>query len=428
MLRLAFALGTRPEAIKLAPLYHALRHRSDRFRVRLWTTGQHRELLEPVLTFFRLVPDRSGPCGDVDLGRNFACLVETLAAWLASEAVDALVVQGDTLTAFAGAFVGFLRPLPVLHVEAGLRTGQRFAPFPEEMLRRLLGVIADIHFAPTPRVAATLLREGVPRDRVVVTGNTVVDALQMARSWLARPAMERALCERLDLCNPDDVHRPWVLVTAHRRENIGEPLKGICRAVERLAIAHPEAVFLWSLHRNPAVRAAVLREFAHAPPNVRLVEAFSYPEMIYLLERCAVVLTDSGGIQEEAPTFGTPVLVLRQRTERDEAVEAGFADIVGTDQARIVAAFDEVYGDPTRRQRLLAQPNPYGDGRACERILALLDDDDVQAFFRTYREDPHRDLALPRRCSEFRVLPADEGPNAEMAAGSTAERGFLAPQ
>lgn len=266
-----------------------------------------------------------------------------------------------------------------------------------------------------------MLGEGVPRDRVLVTGNTVVDALLLARSWLDRPAVERALQERVGV-GADDSARPWVLVTAHRRENIGEPLARICRAVERLAHRHPEVLFLWSMHRNPAVRAAVEQHLAQAPANLRMVEAFTYPEMVYLLERCAVVVTDSGGIQEEASTFGTPVLVLRERTERDEAVDAGFAELVGTDEERIVTAFEEVFADPTRRARLLARPNPYGDGRACERIVSCLLRDEVAKFFQTYRENPHQDLDLPRRCPEFRGGVAAPGAaTSAVAAGSTAE-------
>lgn len=368
MKRVLVICGTRPEAIKLAPVIQALRRRGDDFHVSLCVTGQHRELLDPVLRFFSLTPDfdLNVMRPNQGLGDLTATVLQGLTAVIEQSAPDLVVVQGDTTTAFVGALAAFYAKRQVAHVEAGLRTHDRFSPFPEEMNRALVGRLADYHFAPTERARAALAAEGITRG-VHVTGNTVTDALLQARALVDGPMAQRF--EREFELTPG---RRLVLVTGHRRENFGEPFERMCRAIRTIADRNPDVEVLFPMHLNPHVRAAVDRVLRGAA-RVRLVEPVDYPRMVFLLSRSALVLTDSGGIQEEAPSLGKPVLVMREVTERPEGVEAGCALLVGTDEERIVEATTRLLTDTAAYERMARAQNPYGDGQAAERIARVLE-------------------------------------------------------
>lgn len=354
--------GTRPEAIKMAPLILALRA-DTRFRVQVVVTGQHREMLDQVNEAFGIEPDR-----DLDIHRPGQTLTDItmrtlnrLTATLELSRPDAVLVQGDTSTTFVAALAAFYTGVTVVHTEAGLRTGNPRSPFPEEINRRLTTQLAALHLAPTTTARENLLREGVDPDRVVVTGNSVIDALHITVN--GRPRItDPDLASRLAL------GRPLVLVTAHRRESWGEPLRQVGRALARLAAAHPDHDFVFPAHRNPLVRDAILPAVAGSQ-NVIVSEPLPYPQFCAVLERSRVVLTDSGGIQEEAPSLGKPVLVMRETTERPEAVAAGTARLVGTEEDAIVHAVSALLTDSRAYERMARAVNPYGDGRAAERTV-----------------------------------------------------------
>jgi UDP-N-acetylglucosamine 2-epimerase len=363
-------VGTRPEAIKMAPVVQALKRRAPRVSTYLCATGQHRDLVGSALGLFDLRPD----C-DLDvmteeqsLASLTARLFERLDPIVAAERPDWLLVQGDTTTAMVGATVGLYRRVPLGHVEAGLRTGDIARPFPEELNRRIADLCATVCFAPTPGARDNLLREGVPASHVHVTGNPIVDALVQIAT---RPYDGRV--GPLASVPPE---ARWILVTAHRRESFGAPLERICAAVDRLARAFGDAVHvIVPVHLNPAVRATFAR--ALTAPNCSLVDPLDYADLVHVLRRAALVLTDSGGIQEEAPTFGVPVLVLREKTERPEAIECGVARLVGTDPDAIVSeATAMLHAAAVDRpaDALHEMVNPFGDGHAAERIAEILVD------------------------------------------------------
>lgn len=360
--------GTRPEAIKLAPVIQALRADPD-VRSRVAVTAQHRELLDQALAPFGLLPDV-----DLDLmqpGQTLADLTARAVAGLdrvlQAEQPDLVLVQGDTTTVFAAALAAFYRQVPVGHVEAGLRSFDLANPFPEEANRRMASQVTRLHFAPTRRAADNLLREGVPAERVFLTGNTVVDAF----SWMAA---------RPDLPPPPESWRPErlpldgscpVLVTLHRRESWGEPLAGICRAIRAAADALPQLSFVYPVHPQPRVRE-VVQPALGGHPRIHLVEPLGYAENVAAMKACSFVLTDSGGIQEEAPVLGKPVLVVREVTERPEAVEAGTSWLVGTRESDVYDAIVSLATDAVRHQRMAHATSPFGDGRASQRILAAV--------------------------------------------------------
>jgi UDP-N-acetylglucosamine 2-epimerase (non-hydrolysing) len=365
--RVLVCLGTRPEAIKLAPVIQAL-GADGRFSPTLAVTAQHRGLLDQALGLFGLVPDY-----DLDLMRPGQDLYHVTSAALVGlgpvleeTRPDLVVVQGDTTTTFTSALAAFYERIPVAHVEAGLRTGDPFAPFPEEKNRALTGRLADLHFAPTDLARRNLLAEGIPASAIHVTGNTGVDALLQ----IAARVREDAPVVPLQLATLDPARR-LVLVTAHRRESFGPAMEGICRAVAELAAARPDLDLVFPVHPNPNVRRPV-NAILGTRPNVRVVEPLDYEQLVWLLSRATLVLTDSGGIQEEAPSLDVPALVLRDKTERPEGVEAGALRLVGTDPARIVAEALRLLDDPAEHARMAAVPNPYGDGRAAERIVSVL--------------------------------------------------------
>ena len=362
--RILVVVGTRPEAIKLAPVVSALRAHEPAVSVHVAFTGQHTTLVDRVLGAFDLRPDYE--LGIMKEGQTPYDVVhgglDGLRDVVGSLRPDVIVVQGDTSTVFVAALVGYFENVCVAHVEAGLRSGNKRAPFPEEVLRRMTSVAADLHFAPTPLARDLLLAENIPADSIHVTGNTVVDALlDVAERGSAPsdPAL-RALCS--------DPSRRLVLVTAHRRESFGEPLNGVFEAVRMLADEHPDVDVLYPVHPNPHVLEPAQRILG-GHPRIHLVEPLDYFDLVSALKAAALVLTDSGGIQEEAPTFGTPLLVLRNVTERPEGLDAGVAELVGTDPDAILAAA-RVALRP--RERRAPPRNPYGDGQAATRIADIL--------------------------------------------------------
>lgn len=364
--RILVIIGTRPEAIKMAPVVAALRRHGDALDTEVVLTGQHSGLVDQALAAFDLVPDHD--LGIMREGQSLYDVAEGclrgLRMVVARRAPQMILVQGDTASVFFGALVGYFEGVAVGHVEAGLRSGDLQSPFPEEGFRRLTGVLADLHFAPTAEARDHLLREGVPGTRIHLTGNPVVDALLQVADTAATP--ENGVLARL-LERARSGGGPFMLLTAHRRESFGPPLERALQGVLRLLDEAPELECLYPVHPNPRVREPATRVLG-SHPRVHLVDPLPYPDMVQSLEGAAFVLTDSGGIQEEAPTFGTPVLVLREITERPEGIRSGVATLVGTDPERIVtqarAALRESPLDRKRRRR----KNPYGDGSAGERI------------------------------------------------------------
>jgi UDP-N-acetylglucosamine 2-epimerase (non-hydrolysing) len=358
--------GTRPEAIKLAPVIREFRKYPNRFRLIVTVTAQHREMLDQVLRLFQIVPDY-----DLDIMRPVQTTFEVTARALTGlepilkeERPDLVLVQGDTTTVMAAALAAFYLKIPVGHVEAGLRTYNKSQPFPEEMNRRLVSHIADWHFAPTETARQNLLREGIVDERIFVTGNTVIDALMS----VVRPGYMFAhpVLSQINFA----AHR-LILVTAHRRENWGEPMRHICRAIRQVVRDYPEVVVIFSVHMNPEVQQVVRVELAGLA-RVHLLEPLDYEPFVQLMNCCYLILTDSGGIQEEAPSLGKPVLVLRNVTERPEGVAAGTLRVVGTETASIVAAAENLLNDPAACAKMAGARNPYGDGQASQRIVRAI--------------------------------------------------------
>ncbi|MBC6983722.1 non-hydrolyzing UDP-N-acetylglucosamine 2-epimerase [Caulobacter sp. 17J80-11] len=364
-MKVVVVVGTRPEAIKMAPVIEALREAPD-VQARLWSTGQHRRMLDQVLELFGLTVDRDLEVMQPDQTLNglFARVVERVDAALAEERPDFLLVHGDTTSAAAAATAAFHRRVPIGHVEAGLRSGRLDQPWPEEFNRRLVDVVAEQLYAPTELARDNLLAENLGPRTILVTGNTVVDALLATIGRIeASPETRARLNERFGFLNPA---RKLVLVTGHRRESFGEGFRNICRALAVIA-DRADVEILYPVHLNPNVQAPV-REALSDRPNVHLVEPADYQAFVYLMARADLILTDSGGVQEEAPSLGKPVLVMREVTERPEAVEAGVARLVGSDPAAIVAAVEAALDEGRRR----AAANPYGDGQAARRIVGAV--------------------------------------------------------
>lgn len=366
-------MGTRPEAIKMAPVVAAL-NRQDGLRCRVVGTGQHREM-------FHQVADELGFTVDVDLDTMqpnqtlaglTARLMEKIDGWLEGSHPDIALVQGDTTTVFVAALACFYRHIPIGHVEAGLRTPSILSPFPEELNRRLASRIVSLHFAPTRSAQAALLREGVAADSIEVTGNTVVDALFMELSRQAEPSVRASIKASLStVIGPDWATRPFVLITGHRRESFGEGFEQICRAIRTLALRYPEYRFIYPVHLNPNVQGPVNRLLSGVS-NIALVSPQGYRNFVALMNRCKLILTDSGGVQEEAPSLGKPVLVMRETTERPEGVEAGTALLVGASETSIVQNTIRLLDDSLAYDAMASAVNPYGDGHAAERIVARI--------------------------------------------------------
>jgi UDP-N-acetylglucosamine 2-epimerase (non-hydrolysing) len=366
-LKIAVIFGTRPEAIKLAPLINRFKEHSQRFAPVTIVTAQHREMLDQVLDLFSIRPEY-----DLDIIKPRQSLAQIAAAAmtgldsiLADVKPDFVVVQGDTSTTFIGALAAFYHKIRVAHVEAGLRTHQKYYPFPEEINRRITTVLSDAHFAPTAQSRQNLLDEGISPDAVWVTGNTVIDALHDVLRWkqdCAHPVLERVARERLRM----------ILVTSHRRENQGKPQEKICAALLELAERFKDILIVFPVHLSPAVRDVVLPRLRHHD-RIVLLDPIDYFETVHFMKASHLVLTDSGGIQEEAPALGKPVLVLRDVTERPEGVAAGTVRLVGTEASNITHVVSELLSDPAGYRRMADAVNPYGDGLASERILQALE-------------------------------------------------------
>ena len=363
-MKLLLCFGTRPEAIKMAPVIHELERQKISFRV--CVSAQHREMLDQVLDFFLIKPDY-----DLDIMKEGQFLNGLSAAIFSKidevcdEAQpDVVLVHGDTTTASIIAQAAFHRQIKVGHVEAGLRTYNKYSPFPEEINRQLISRIADFHFVPTAKANFNLLNEQIPKEQIVLTGNTVVDALHWGAQKLSGKALTDEIRETQSLL---DAEKQLVLVTGHRRENFGKGLEEIAEALLELSLK-PQVEIVYPVHLNPNVKEPV-HHFLADRPNIHLIPPVGYPTMLWLMQRAAVIVSDSGGIQEEAPAFGKPVLVTREFSERMEGVEAGFAVLVGTDKKRIVEETNRLLQNPPD---LIDKENPYGDGKAAERIVGFL--------------------------------------------------------
>ncbi|ELB2966990.1 UDP-N-acetylglucosamine 2-epimerase (non-hydrolyzing) [Vibrio parahaemolyticus] len=362
--------GTRPEAIKMAPLVHALAA-DERFEAKCCVTAQHREMLDQVLELFEITPDY-----DLNLmkaGQTLndvtARIVQELKPVLQEFQPDVVLVHGDTATTFAASLAAYYEQIEVGHVEAGLRTGNIYSPWPEEANRRLTGVLTNYHFAPTETSKENLLRENFSPEDIVVTGNTVIDALLMVKDKIESDSdLSATLAAQFPFL---DDSKELILVTGHRRESFGGGFERICEALAQTAKQHPNVQILYPMHLNPNVREPVNRILGDVE-NVLLIEPQQYLPFIYLMSRSHIILTDSGGIQEEAPSLGKPVLVMRDTTERPEAVAAGTVKLVGTDVEKITASLDSLLKDEEAYKEMSFAHNPYGDGKACQRILDAL--------------------------------------------------------
>jgi UDP-N-acetylglucosamine 2-epimerase (non-hydrolysing) len=387
-----FVFGTRPEAIKMAPLVKEFNNHSSRFTTLVAVTGQHRQMLDQVLKLFDIVPDydlnimKQGQ----DLFDVTTCVLTGMRKVLDESKPDYVFVHGDTTTSAAAALSAFYRQIPVVHVEAGLRTNNIYSPWPEEINRQITGRIATLHFAPTEQSRMNLLDENVPESRIWVTGNTVIDALVTVVEKIACISeIERQVLELLKQmglpeqrvrqwqgysCNTANSERRLVMITGHRRENFGEGILNICNAIAELATRYGNVDFVYPMHLNPNVRQPIETVFGNEKRfnNVYFIEPLDYLSFVYLMNRSYLVLTDSGGIQEEAPGLGKPVLVMRDTTERPEALEAGTVMLVGTDRAAIVREVSHLLDDSVHYRKMSDSNNPYGDGTASKKIVKVL--------------------------------------------------------
>ena len=386
MKKIILVFGTRPEAIKMAPLVKELEKYPDEFRTLVCVTGQHREMLDQVLRLFDIRPDY-----DLNIMKAGQTLYDVTSRVLCEfgnvlqkERPDLVLVHGDTTTSMSSALAAFYEQIPVGHVEAGLRTGNIYSPWPEEMNRQITGRIAVLDFAPTRFGCDNLIRENVPQDRITVTGNTVIDALcyvvdRIKGDAALRESLESNICAQgYDVNRLKDSGRRLVLITGHRRENFGEGFRNICKALDTLSRRYNDVDFVYPMHLNPNVRKPIHDMFdGRMPDNMFFIEPLDYFDFVRLMELSHIVLTDSGGIQEEAPGLGKPVVVMRDTTERPEAVEAGTVKLVGTDYDKITTTISRLLDDTGYYNTMSQAVNPYGDGKACPRIV-----DFIRSFFK----------------------------------------------
>ncbi len=366
MKKISFIFGTRPEAIKLCPLILAMRAQPD-FEPHVCVTAQHREMLDQALKLFEIKPDYdlNIMAPEQDLFDVTCNVISGLKSILEKERPDIILVQGDTTTTMAASLAAFYFKMPVGHVEAGLRTYKKFAPFPEEINRRLTTHIADLHFTPTDHAKQNLLKEGVPEESIYVTGNTVIDALlKTVKLIKSNPTLKRLLADQFSYL---DSSRRLILVTGHRRENFGEGFERICAALRKIG-EREDIQIIYPVHLNPNVQKPVKRVLGDCP-RIHLIEPLDYLQFVYLMNRSYIIITDSGGIQEEAPNLGKPVLVIRSTTERPEAVYAGTVRLVGTDSKKIINEAEKLLDDKSYYKKMASVLNPYGDGKATDRIV-----------------------------------------------------------
>jgi UDP-N-acetylglucosamine 2-epimerase (non-hydrolysing) len=361
-------LGTRPEAIKLCPVILALKKNDDAFESIVCITAQHREMLDQVLNVFNVKPDY-----DLNLMQENQTLFDITANALIEtgkvikkEKPDIVLVQGDTTTTFAASLAAFYNQIKIGHIEAGLRTGSKYSPFPEEINRRLTSHIADIHFAPTQRNKKNLLSEGIAEKKIIITGNTVIDALLWVKQKIRTENKTYKEFENIDFS------KRIILVTGHRRENFGEGFINLCAALRLIAERNEDVEIVYPVHLNPNVKEPVY-ELLSGIKNIKLLKPIDYEPFIYLMDRCHFIISDSGGIQEEAPSLGKPVLVTRDTTERPEALEAGAVKLVGTNKDKIILESERLLSDSASYQRMSKIQNPFGDGHASEKIISNLD-------------------------------------------------------
>lgn len=382
MKRVMLVFGTRPEAIKMAPLVQEFRKHPDQYETLVCVTGQHREMLDQVLNIFGIVPnyDLNIMKPGQDLYDVTARILSGMRDILTRTQPDVLLVHGDTTTSMAVALAAFYQQIPVGHVEAGLRTHNIYSPWPEEMNRQITGRIATYHFSPTPLSRENLLREGIDKSRILVTGNTVIDALYAVVNKMKDDVpLQLSLEKELKAAGYDtgrlvtEEGRRLVLITGHRRENFGDGFLHICRAIKMLSEKYPDVDFVYPMHLNPNVRKPIKEIFGeNCQSNLFFIEPLEYLSFVYLMEKSHIVLTDSGGIQEEAPGLSKPVLVMRDTTERPEALEAGTVKLVGTDYDKIVSEVSSLLDDAQYYEKMSQAVNPYGDGKACERIAQYI--------------------------------------------------------
>jgi len=380
MKTIMLVFGTRPEAIKMAPLVKAFQEDTEHFKTVVCVTAQHRQMLDQVLNLFAITPDYD--LNIMQAGQDLYDITSRVLTGMRNVLdevkPDVVLVHGDTTTSTAAALAAFYKQIPVGHVEAGLRTNNIYSPWPEEMNRQLTGRIATYDFAPTPLSKQNLLRENVSEDKIFVTGNTVIDALHwVVKKLKSSDSMQSELTAFLNKAGYDatrlDNGKKLVLITGHRRENFGEGFLSMCSAIKTLNLKYPDADFVYPMHLNPNVRKPIREVFGENPPaNMFFIEPLDYLPFVFLMEKCYLVLTDSGGLQEEAPGLGKPVLVMRNTTERPEALDAGTVKLVGTDFNMIVSEVSKLIDDQDHYHAMSHAVNPYGDGKACPRILNAL--------------------------------------------------------
>lgn len=365
-LKILFIFGTRPEAIKMAPIIKECERQGQQFEFKVCVTGQHKQMLQQVLDFFSIVPDF-----DLSLMQHNQTLFDVTANGLKGiEKIldqytpDIILVQGDTTTAMAGALAGYYKKIKVGHIEAGLRSGNMYSPFPEEINRKIISTVSSYHFAPTDAAAENLKKENYS-ENIFITGNPVIDALLWGVEQVRRSA---DIAKQFSFLDPN---KKLILVTAHRRESFGKPFENICTALLQLATDHPDCEILYPVHLNPNVQEIVYKYLSHQN-NIHLIDPVDYPQLIWLMDKSYLVLTDSGGVQEEAPTLGKPVLVMREVTERQEGIDAGTALLVGTDTQKIICETERLIDDPARYEQMAKAVNPYGDGTSAKQILSIL--------------------------------------------------------
>jgi len=374
MRKVLMVLGTRPEAIKLAPVIQRLKSKNSKFKTIICITAQHQELLNQVLELFKIVPDYnlSIMTANQNLFDITTRALQGLKEVMVKEMPDIVLVQGDTTTTMVASMAAFYLRIPVGHVEAGLRTYNNSAPFPEEANRRVISVFTEYHFTPTEWAKSNLIKEQIPKDKIFVTGNTVVDALVYIMDKIRKPNNQEYY-ERM--FNFLDRNKRLILITAHRRESFGKGFEDICTAIKELASKFSDHEFLYPVHLNPNVQEPVYKILGNSNlSNIHLTESFSYLPFLYLMSKAYLIITDSGGIQEEAPYFGKPVLVMRETTERPEGVMAGIAKLVGTNRDAIISETEKLLSDSNVYSKMANVVNPYGDGRASERIVNILEE------------------------------------------------------
>ena len=376
MKKILVVFGTRPEAIKMAPIIQKLKKEEDCYETRVCVTAQHREMLDQVLDLFKINPDYDLNImqPDQDLDEVASKILIKLKSVLDDFLPDLVLVHGDTITTFAASLSAYLKKIKVGHVEAGLRTGDLFSPWPEEGNRKLTSILTDYHFAPTALSKKNLLDEGIDESKIFITGNSVIDALQITVNRIENDKKLKSQIEkRVEESGFVNLSSKFILVTGHRRENFGQGMLNICESLKVLAKNNLDINFLYPVHLNPNVRKPV-NDLLSDISNIKIVEPFEYEEFVYLMSKSYLILTDSGGIQEEAPSLGKPVLVMRNKTERPEAIEAGTVKLVGSDKDKIVKEVQKLLDNYEEYQKMCKAINPYGDGKTSKRIIEILKD------------------------------------------------------